>query len=858
MTYFVGRIVGPALLGLLRLLSWLTGDGPLGRMHVRIVCWLIRRTGLFDDEWYSLTNPDDAGAGMDPVRHFVEYGDREGRWPMRMFDPQHYRIHSPTHCPKSLNSLLHYAWQGRYRGASTSIWFDAGWYLGNNRDVKFSRIDPLKHFVRFGWLEGRLPTENFDRPQFLRAMAGPGQLLSDSPFGKASDPEPPAQADWDALVPVNHEGPVAVDVIVPVYRGYAETLRCIYAALANPQRTAFELVVINDAGPDVRLNTALSELAERGLFRYLENNRNLGFVSTVNRGMRLHRGRDVVLLNADAEPFGDWLDRLRACAYRSERVASVTPLSNNATICSYPRFNQDNPQALELGGRDLDAIAARANAGVSVPAPTGVGFCLFIRRAALDAFGLFDEESFGLGYGEENDFCQRAIAGGWQNLIAADTYVWHWGSTSFAATRRHRIRHAMEVMAARYPKYHADVAAFITADPLAPARRRMDEARLVAAGRDRNILVITHTRGGGTERLISDVVESLRARERCIYILRASENGRVQLSVAGVAVMPNIPPVDTTSVDALMDVCRQLSVSEIHVHQLVDYPKGTIEALRALRGLCPTVALRIYVHDYHGICPRINLVGAAGVYCGEPGSDECNTCLARPQSGAFRVADITRWRRDMGGLYAAASEVIVPDEDVLARLARYYPTARFRLLPHEARVPWPPLAPRERAPGEPLRVVAIGAIGNLKGYNVLLACARDARERRLPISFAVMGYSRDDRTLRRVGVTLTGRYREEDAQRLLAELDADIIWLPSVWPETYSYTLSIATAQGLPVAAFDLGAIAARLRREDRGDMLMPLGWSSSAARVNSEFIHFHARLARHGKKGEVLRVEST
>ena len=118
--------------------------------------------------------------------------------------------------------------------------------------------------------------------------------------------------------------------------------------LALPQKTPFELVVVYDAGPDEQLQQDLAALAARGLFTYLVNEKNLGFVRSVNRGMRLHAERDVVLLNADAEPFNEWLDRRVAAAYRGDRVASVTPLSNNATVCRYPRFNHDNPAIMEI------------------------------------------------------------------------------------------------------------------------------------------------------------------------------------------------------------------------------------------------------------------------------------------------------------------------------------------------------------------------------------------------------------------------------------------------------------------------------------------------------------------------------
>ena len=66
--------------------------------------------------------------------------------------------------------------------------------------------------------------------------------------------------------------------------------------------------------------------------------------------------------------------------------------------------------------------------------PTGVGFCLYLRRAMLDAVGLFDP-AFGLGYGEENDLCLRAARAGWRNLLADNAFVVHTGGRSFVGQK---------------------------------------------------------------------------------------------------------------------------------------------------------------------------------------------------------------------------------------------------------------------------------------------------------------------------------------------------------------------------------------------------------------------------------------
>jgi GT2 family glycosyltransferase len=117
--------------------------------------------------------------------------------------------------------------------------------------------------------------------------------------------------------------PAPVDVIVPVYRGLGDTRCCIESVLSSPVRTAFRLVLINDCSPEPEVSAYLRTLPTRDArVLLLENEQNLGFVGTVNRGMALDGARDVLLLNSDAEVANDWLDRIRAAAY-SGRVSAA-------------------------------------------------------------------------------------------------------------------------------------------------------------------------------------------------------------------------------------------------------------------------------------------------------------------------------------------------------------------------------------------------------------------------------------------------------------------------------------------------------------------------------------------------------
>ncbi len=266
------------------------------------------------------------------------------------------------------------------------------------------------------------------------------------------------------------------EIVLPVYNHVPLVRRCVDSVLSARNQAPWHMTIINDASPQAEVRPWLAELAKQHPhITILENVVNLGFVQTVNLGMRLAGQRDVVLLNSDTEVADHWLDRLRGAAYREGQVASVTPFSNNATICSWPLFCEENPYPSAARLKNINQTLGGLLANQSLEIPTAVGFCMYIARAALLAIGDFDAASFGLGYGEENDWCMRASKQGWHHLHALDVYVAHQGGVSFNEKRLALQAAALHQLLAKHPEYNDTVMAFVRRDPGRPYREAIGQ-----------------------------------------------------------------------------------------------------------------------------------------------------------------------------------------------------------------------------------------------------------------------------------------------------------------------------------------------------------------------------------------------
>lgn len=245
-------------------------------------------------------------------------------------------------------------------------------------------------------------------------------------------------------------------------------------------------------------------------------------------------------------------------------------------------------------------------------------------------------------------------------------------------------------------------------------------------------------------------------------------------------------------------------------------------------------------HDFFPVCPSHFLIDDNGIYCDIPDPSICISCLRHNSYGftkLFESGDINEWRDKWGGLIIASDRLRFFSGNTLKLYKKVYPqldNKKTSIVPHSVDyLPKRMLITQK----EHLRIGVIGQIGYHKGAKVVRELSQKIHDEQYPVKIIVIGTIED--SCPSDVVTQTGPYERSQLPALIQKCGVNVILFPSIWPETFSYVVQEMIELAYPVACFDLGAPADRIRNYQSGLILS----SMSPASILKELIDFHRQL---------------
>jgi GT2 family glycosyltransferase len=313
-----------------------------------------------------------------------------------LFDAAFYYSNYPDVRQADMDPLWHYIKWGWKEGRDPSIDFSTFSYLEENQDVKEMGINPLLHFIRHGKIEGRNTNNITERYKSDKNLFDPTPLVS---------------------------------IIIAIYNALTLTQACIEALYKTIEDLSFEVIVIDNASEDGSFEWLSEKEKTLPNLSISRMQTNIGFGPAVNIGLQMAKGKYLVILNNDTIPAPKWLENLVAALETDVSIGIVSPVTNY--VGEGPQIDvkaQELPPVPNLVAQYAETITQ--NTEIYYEPNRLVFFCVLLRRELVDLIGYLDE-GYQKGNFEDDDYCMRARMVGYRLAIARNAFVYHHGTATF-------------------------------------------------------------------------------------------------------------------------------------------------------------------------------------------------------------------------------------------------------------------------------------------------------------------------------------------------------------------------------------------------------------------------------------------
>ena len=619
-----------------------------------------------------------------------------------------------------------------------------------------------------------------------------------------------------------------VDIIVPIYNAYQFTEECIKSVIKHTDLSKHNLLLINDKSPDEKILPMLKKYEQENPEKkiiVLENEENMGFVKSVNKGMS-YSENDVILLNSDTEVTKNWLEKMLDCAYQNEYIATVTPLTNNGTIASVPNFGMDNELPANMTLDEYAQMIETCSLNRFPELTTANGFCMFIKRSAIKEIGLFDDETFGKGYGEENDFCYRALNRGYIHLLCDNTFVYHKGTQSFkkenmTKDRLTLVEEHMEKLRKKHEVYVNKTDHYLQVNPAQDVQENI-RMNVALYGKKRILFLVNEWEEnmemtGGASLHLKDIIQKMRQKDACFVVcpdkndlsrfqvyLYTEKIGRILYNVkTELGMYGQLTFHEQSYYNVLERLFESFHFDIVHVHHFLFQTFDVAQIAEKYQAYMIAT-----LHDLYLLCPSINMIHD-GKFCSEIYPEKCTKCFNEKHKITENVLD--NWRENVHKILQKFNQIIAPSENTKNLFLSTYPDLKIDVVEHGVEVL--EIQEPKKTKKNTFDVAFVGAMARHKGSEILKKLVEQNTNPNLKIH--LFGKTFDEILENETeNYYFHGSYKRGQLPTLLKENNIDLVCMFTIWPETYSYTLTESYMAEIPVLAYDIGAIADRLKHD--------------------------------------------
>ncbi len=292
----------------------------------------------------------------------------------------------------------------------------------------------------------------------------------------------------------------------------------------------------------------------------------------------------------------------------------------------------------------------------------------------------------------------------------------------------------------------------------------------------------------------------------------------------------------------LLQLTNYITFEELIYNNLVSFDccLDMVRLLQKMKEKAKT-KLTLVIHDFFSICPSPHLLNWQGVYCNIPENlKECQKCLRlNPFINPLGIIDdqqrdITIWRKEWKKLFEMADCVLFPSESALALVRKVYPLRPQQIVvcPHKVFTLFNKKPVVDFSSG--LNIGIVGIIHYAKGWKIVVKMAEIIDKENLDVKITVIGTLPHAPAFR--SLIITGPYQVSELPDLIESCRVNVCFLPSIWPETFSYVTSELIQLEMPICCFDLGAQAEKVRKYRFGRIISKIDASIALQEIMAFF----------------------